>query len=77
MAKTAKTKLAAQIIAANPTACWRTLYELMAAADADDDACMDVLAEARPECGYRCDGDEGPHPVNGSPGCFYSGKCEP
>lgn len=69
-----------QIINANPKACYRTLEQLILENYPEytpgDVRYTPELAAARPECGYRCDGDDGPHPDNGSPGCFYSGKCE-
>jgi len=69
-----------RVIADNPRACYRTLHRLITDLFPDltvPDWASHELDAARPECGYRCDGDEGPHEVNGSPGCFYSGKIEP
>jgi hypothetical protein len=65
---------------ANPKLCWRTLRDTldeMYPASKDYYIAEKVLDEERCECSYRCDGGDGPHPVNGSPGCFYSGKNEP
>lgn len=58
------------IIDANPKMCYRNLIHLVS----EDH--LGLVVAARPECGYRCDGMDGPHPINGSPGCFYSGKKE-
>ena len=75
-------------VAAHPRTCYRVLdarlsRALRSSMSYDDPRYSQLekylftaLMAARPECGYRCDGDEGPHPVNGSPGCFYSGRCE-
>jgi len=67
----------ATLIANHPKTCYRVLelkaFRLLGHLTSSDYA---ALMAARPECGYRCDGDEGPHPLNGSPGCYYSGRCE-
>lgn len=68
---------AQSVIDANPTACWRTLEMELYRLGLLDEAGYRTLLAARPQCGYRCDGGEGPHPLNGSPGCYYSGRLEP
>jgi len=64
-----------QIIAANPKACYRTLYNMLDSAGLAD--YEPLLAAARPNCGYSCDGDDGPDPDTGITGCPVSGRCEP
>lgn len=67
-------------IDARPDECYRTVEQALRTRFPDlswqDARYVFLLADARPECGYRCDGGEGPHPANGSPGCFYSGRVE-
>jgi hypothetical protein len=64
------------VIDSNPKACYRTLARKLHRLGLFDSAGEKVLSAARPHCGYHCDGDDGPHPLNGSPGCYYSGRCE-
>ena len=63
------------IIAANPKACYRTLERKLDKAGVLDLEAYDALAAARPNCGYGCDGDDGPNP-DGTYGCPVSGRCE-
>lgn len=61
------------LIVANPKACWRTLHPMLLAAFSGDAPvwALQALEDARPDCGYDCDGDDG----NG--GCPVSGRREP
>ena len=63
------------IIAANPKACYRTLERKLHRAGVLDEAAERALAAARPNCGYGCDGEDGPNP-DGTYGCPVSGRCE-
>ena len=69
------TTAAQAIIAANPKACYRTLERKLHKAGLFDEAAERALAAARPNCGYGCDGDDGPNP-DGTYGCPVSGRCE-
>lgn len=63
------------LITAHPKACYRTLERKLHKAGLLDAAAYDALASARPNCGYACDGDDGPNP-DGTLGCPVSGRCE-
>lgn len=64
------------VINSNPKACYRTLERKLSRLGYLSSDGYKALVDARPECGYHCDGDDGPHPKNGSPGCYYSGRIE-
>lgn len=66
-------------VAARPKACLRQLFAgAQKAAEAvepnvDSTEVETALMDLRPQCGYACDGEEGPNP-DGSYGCPVAGR---
>lgn len=66
-------------VASRPKACLRQLFtgaqKAATAVEPNVDAVEVEMAlmDLRPQCGYACDGDDGPNP-DGSYGCPYAGR---